>query len=143
MTSLCRSIVILTSGFPPPDANVRDWLLQSKTKPEAFSRAGAFLCALFVALLDCLQHIDERIDDIKPIVNEEPPKSKEAKFRLFMTAGQTFTHQGQYRREFYEGVLRFADQVRSPDIFTFEYLLSPHFLLALPTTGPFRISTSP
>jgi hypothetical protein len=44
----------------PPDLPtseiVRDWLLRSKTKLEGFSRAGAFLCALFVVVLDCLRN---------------------------------------------------------------------------------------
>jgi hypothetical protein len=40
------------AGFPPADAEVRDWLLQSKTKRDAFTRAGAFMCAVFVTLYD-------------------------------------------------------------------------------------------
>jgi hypothetical protein len=48
--------VTFEPGFPPADEKVRDWLLQSETKPEAFTRAGAFLCALFVVLLDYLQN---------------------------------------------------------------------------------------
>jgi hypothetical protein len=110
----------LRPGFPAADDNVRDWLLQSKTKSEAFTRAGAFLCALFIALLDYLQHIDVKIAGIKLNANDEQPVSIEAKFRLLMTAGQTFSHQGQPRRQFYDEVLRIANEVCLPYIIILE-----------------------
>jgi hypothetical protein len=98
-------------GFPPPDDDVRDWLLKGKTKMEAFTRAGAFLCALFVTLLRYLQQLDAEIADISTLAIDERPKSLEAKLRLLMTAGQTFSRQGQPRRQFYEEVLDLADEV--------------------------------
>jgi hypothetical protein len=108
--------LILKPGFPAADENVRDWFLQSRTKFEAFTRAGAFLCALFVAVLDCLQHIDDKIAGFEPPPHEDQPDSIAAKFRLLMTVGQTFSQQGQQRREFYDGVLLIANKVRFLDI---------------------------
>jgi hypothetical protein len=130
--------MILRLGFPAADENVRDWLHQSKTKLEGFTRAGAFLCALFVALFDYLRHIDDKIAGIELPVNEEQPESNEAKFRLLMTAGQTFSHQGQRRREFYDVVLRIADEVCS--LILFETILSDHTLSALVTPRTFHSS---
>jgi hypothetical protein len=100
-------------GFPPPDDDVRNWLLQGKTKMEAFTRAGAFLYALFDVLLRYLQQIDAKIADMSPLSNGERPESLEAKFRLLMTTGQTFSCQGQPRRQFYAEVLDLADEVCS------------------------------
>jgi len=103
-----------SKGFPAADEAVRDWLLQANTKLEGFTRAGAFLCALFVTVLDYLRNIDERMAGIELRANEEQPDSNEAKFRLLMTAGQTFSQQGQPRREFYDQVLRIADELWFP-----------------------------
>jgi hypothetical protein len=103
---------LLTSalGFPPPDNDVRNWLLQSKTKIEALTRAGAFLCALFVVLLRYLKRINVELATIGLSADSG---SLAAKFRLFMTTGQTFSYQGQPRRQFYDDVLRLADEVSS------------------------------
>ena len=105
-----RNVQLLTSalGFPPPDVSVRDWLLRSMTKTEAFSRAGAYLCALFVTLLSYLQQIDDKLTAIGLSSDANLP----TKFRLLMTAGQTFTHQGAARTQFYGDVLKLADEVR-------------------------------
>jgi len=71
-------------GFPPPDSDVRDWLLQSKTKIEALTRAGAFLCALFVILLRYLNQINAKLAGYGLSADSG---SLAAKFRLFMTKG--------------------------------------------------------
>ena len=130
--------MILRLGFPAADENVRDWLHQSKMKLEGFTRAGAFLCALFVTLLKYLRDIDGKLAGIELPVNEEQPKSNEAKFRLLMTAGQTFHHQGQRRREFYDEVLRIADEVCSLILFEFIYQITLHQLWSppVPSTPP-------
>jgi hypothetical protein len=47
-----------------------------------------------------------------------------------MTVGQTFSQQGQRRREFYDGVLRIANNVRFLDIIAIE---ADHTLSALVT----------
>jgi len=101
----------LKLGFPAPDNNIRDWLLLSRTKVEAFTRASAFLCALFSVLLRYLEDIDDKVAGIKIPEHEELPGSKEGKFRLLMTAGQSFSHQGELRRDFYDEVLALADEV--------------------------------
>jgi hypothetical protein len=104
--------MLLTSalGFPPPDGDVRDWLLQSKTKMEAFSRACAFLCAMFVILLRDLQEIDAKVAAVSSVIGVD---SLPAKFRLLMTMDQTFSHQGPTRRGFYRDVLQLASEVSS------------------------------
>jgi hypothetical protein len=127
----CKNCAVLqyltvALGFPPPDENVRNWLLGGKTKMEAFTRAGAFLCALFDILLRYLQQIDAKIADISPLSNGGPPKSLEAKLRLVMTAGQTFSRQGRPRRQFYEEVLDLADEV-CPLCFIFRLISMYHF----------------
>jgi hypothetical protein len=133
--------LILKPGFPAADENVRDWFLQNRTKFEAFTRAGAFLCALFVAVLDCLRHIDDKIAGIELPLNEDQPDSIVAKFRLLMTVGQTFAQQGHRRREFYNGVLRIANNVRFFDIIVIEVISSDHTLLALVTPATFHPSS--
>ena len=79
---------------------------------DSFTLAGAFLCALFVVLLRYLKQIDAKIADISPLPNDEHPTSLAGKFRLIMTAGQTFSRQGLPRQQFYEEVLELADEVR-------------------------------
>ncbi len=105
---------LLTSalGFPPPDKHIRDWLLQSKTKAEAFTRAGAFLCAMFVILLRYLKRLDAELDAIGVSAVADLP-SLATRFRLFMTKGQTFSHQGPARERFYRDVLQLASEVSS------------------------------
>src|SRR5882757_8051534 len=108
LTFTVNQVVDLALGFPPPDKDVRDWLLQSNTKMEAFTRAGAFLCALFVILLHYLQQIDAKLAAIGVSADFN---SLAAKFRLFMTKDQTFSYQGPPRRQFYDDILRLARQV--------------------------------
>ena len=91
---------------------MRDWLLQSKTKEEAFTRAGAFLCALFVILLRYIKQIDAELAAIG-VSAVTDSASLATKFRLFMTKGQTFSHQGPARERFYGDVLQLASEVRS------------------------------
>jgi hypothetical protein len=102
---------LLTSvlGFPPSDGDVRDWLLLSKTKMEAFDRSCAFLCATFTILLHYLQKIDAEL----AAIGVSSDNSLAAKFRLLMTKNQTFSHQGPARRQFYADVLQLANQVSS------------------------------
>jgi hypothetical protein len=60
---------------------------------------------------------------IKLCANEEQPNSNKAKFRLLMTAGQTFSQQGQPWCEFYNQVLRIANEVLSLIILKSLYLI--------------------
>ena len=78
---------------------------------EAFTRAGAFLCALFVTLLRYLEEMDAKVADISRLPDNKLPKSLGGKFRLLMTEGQTFYSQGQLRTQFYEEVLGLAHKV--------------------------------
>jgi hypothetical protein len=104
-----RSYPVLTPalGFPPPDDDVRKWLLDAKTK------IGFYACwrVFMLVLLRSLQVIDAKMDDISQLYGLERPQSLEGKFRLLMTAGQSFSRQGQPRRQFYHEVLELADEV--------------------------------
>ncbi|KAH9983775.1 hypothetical protein BJV77DRAFT_1041194 [Russula vinacea] len=105
------------SGFPPSDNDVRDWFLSAKSKIEAFTRAGAFLYALFVILLNYLRQIDAKIANIpRPSDDNEIAESLAAKFRLLMTAGQSFSSRGEHRKRFYQEVMLLADQIWSPTL---------------------------
>jgi hypothetical protein len=53
------------------DAEVCDWLLQSKTKPDAFTHAAAFMCMLFVNLYGCVRKVDKEIASVKGTVQPE------------------------------------------------------------------------
>jgi len=98
-------------GFPPPDSEVRDWLLESKTKAEALTHAYAFLCAMFVVLLRYLKQIDDKLAAVG--VSSVGAESLASKFRLLMTQGQTFFHQGPTRKRFYSAILQLASEVSS------------------------------
>jgi hypothetical protein len=107
---------------------------------EAFTRAGALLCVLFVAVLVCLRHIDDQIADIELPPYEDQPDSIAAKFQLLMTVGQTFPQQGQRRQKFYDGVLRIANNVRFLDIFVIEAI---HQTTLYQLWSPLQPSTPP
>jgi hypothetical protein len=96
---------------------VRDWLLQNTTKIEAFNRAGAYLCALFITLLRYLQNIDEHL----AAIGVPPDGILPMKFRHIMTEGQEFSQQGTARRQFYADVLKLANKVGL--LFLFSVLL--------------------
>jgi len=105
-------LLTLTAGFPPPDGDVRDWLLQNKTKMEAFNRSCAFLYATFITLLRFLRNIDAELHAIgvSCVAGANPLA---ANFRLLMTKDQTFSHQGPTRRRFYADILKLASKVSS------------------------------
>src|SRR5882757_7659600 len=61
--------------------------------------------------------------------------------RLLMTAGQTFSQQGQRRQEFYDGVLSIANNVRFFYIIAIDAISSDHTLSALVTPATFHSSS--
>jgi hypothetical protein len=79
---------------------------------EGFRYAGAFLCTLFIILLDYLQNLNLRMVSIR-LQAHEMPDLNEGKFWLLMTIGQTFFEQGESRHKFYDEVLHIAEQVCS------------------------------
>ena len=79
---------------------MREWLLKSKSKTEAFTHARAFLYALFVILLRYLK--EETNSD---------GKSLPSIFRFLMTTGQTFSEQGPKREQFYDEVIMHTNEV--------------------------------
>jgi hypothetical protein len=105
-------LLTLAAGFPPSDGDVHIWLLQSKTKMEAYNRSCAFLCATFMTLRRFLQNIDAELDAIG-VSFVAGANSLAANFRLLMTKDQTFSHQGPTRRRFYANVLKLASKISS------------------------------
>ena len=89
---------------------------------EAFTRAHGFLHALFVTLLRCLKEI---VTETAAISSVSDGESLEAKFRHLMTVGQTFAHQGSRRKQFYENVLKLANEAHGYSKKSLSPLTSP------------------
>ncbi|KAM6495554.1 hypothetical protein JOM56_008260 [Amanita muscaria] len=97
------------TGFPAADEDVRTFLtVDEAQKDNAHRRSHAFLVALFTTARSYLQDIDQHITD------EQRHETIAQKFRLLMTAGQTFNHQGGKRREFYSAVVKHANEFLQP-----------------------------
>ncbi|KIL63618.1 hypothetical protein M378DRAFT_24971 [Amanita muscaria Koide BX008] len=102
-------------GFPAADVDVRIFLTVGETeKDNMHRRYRAFLIALFITARRYLQNIDQHIADELPL--EQSPHTIAEKFRLLMTAGQTFKRQGGKRCEFYSAVVKYANQLLQPPI---------------------------
>ena len=75
---------------------------------------------MFVVLHRYLKQIDTELAGID-VSGVAESASLATKFRLFMTKGQTFSHQGPARERFYGDVLNLASEVSSivliPDTF--------------------------
>jgi hypothetical protein len=110
------------TGYPAPDGAVRDWFRKSgDDAAQNTNRFIAFLTALFqetLLVINELPSIKERILSCLSIPELERenmlrdfPESLAGMFRLFMTAGQLFSKQGDLRIEFYNSVLERADNV--------------------------------
>ncbi|KIL63636.1 hypothetical protein M378DRAFT_662372 [Amanita muscaria Koide BX008] len=99
-------------GFPAADVEVRDFLTVDETeKDKIYRRSHAFLIALFTITISYLQNIDQHITDEQR--RERNPQTIAEKFRLLMTAGQTFERQGSKRCGFYSDVVKYANKVTS------------------------------
>lgn len=114
-----RSVLI---GYPASDSCVRDWFKTPGYSPvQTDSRCCAFLTALFEKTLEIIRDPPNRI--LKAIL-ESPdltaeetttarmdyPDNLPGQFRLFMTIGQKFSTQGDLRINFYDNVLKRADE---------------------------------
>ena len=92
-------------GFPAADVDVRAFLTVDETQSDKIlCRYHAFLTALFTTARHYLQNINKEIT---------PPQTIAQKFRLLMTAGQTFKYQGAKRCDFYSAVVKCANEVIS------------------------------
>ncbi|KAM6501265.1 hypothetical protein JOM56_004279 [Amanita muscaria] len=102
-------------GFPAADVEVRDFLTVDETeKDKIYRRSHAFLIALFTITIGYLQNIDQHITDEQR--RERNPQTIAEKFRLLMTAGQTFERQGGKRCGFYSDVVKYANKLLQPPI---------------------------
>ncbi|KIL63609.1 hypothetical protein M378DRAFT_164281 [Amanita muscaria Koide BX008] len=103
------------TGFPAADLDVRTFLTVDETeKDNIHRRSHAFLIALFAIARSYLQNIDQHITN--ELRREQNPQTIAQKFRLLMTAGQTFNHQGFKRCEFYSAVVKYANELLQPPI---------------------------
>jgi hypothetical protein len=107
------SLNLYALGFPAADVDVRTFLTVDETeKNNILRRSHAFLFALFTTVKVYLQNIDQHISQhVYGLPPEQYPQTIAQKFRLLMTAGQTFNKQGDKRREFYSAVVRAANEV--------------------------------
>jgi hypothetical protein len=110
-------VLLLCIGYPPPDKNVRDWILKRVDSQASFlKRSHALYAALSEVTLKMLtdivknQEIDEAID-------------LAGAFRERMSHGQTFLSVGDTRRNFYDKVIESADQVNTTLIHSIHNIL--------------------
>lgn len=105
-------------GFPPPDHDVRNFLLSpnnvssqgtakdNNVQDESFSRVCHFLKALFIVTAETISEFDA--------IYEESC----TKFRLFMSEGQCMKSSGPKRSNFYYKVVEMAKKVRHESFFS-------------------------
>ncbi|KAF8323573.1 hypothetical protein F5887DRAFT_1208074 [Amanita rubescens] len=98
----------LSTGYPPADHEVRDFLTTKDTETRSYRRACCFVDALF-------QHTDYTL---KMEFNSQWGIEEVAReFRIRMTAGQTMKVHNEFRREFYRQVIRIATEtLRAGDV---------------------------
>ena len=95
-------------GYPPADHEVRNFLTTKGTEDESYRRACCFIDALF-------QHNDHTL---KMELDSRWGIQKVAcEFRILMTAGQTMKEHNEFRRRFYQRVVRIAEEkLRAEDV---------------------------
>jgi hypothetical protein len=132
-------------GFPAADVEVRDFFAVDGTERDTIvRRSHAFLIALFTITRDYLQNIDQHITQACELPVEQYPQTIAQKFRLLMTAGQTFMRQGEKRSEFYSAVMKYANEVIFMSCITpFLLLTSSYQLLQPAISSPPDSSTRP
>ncbi|KIM47504.1 hypothetical protein M413DRAFT_22158 [Hebeloma cylindrosporum] len=89
-----------SSGFPPADHAVRDFLMIKGTEAASYWRISCFFAALFSHTLETLKGFDSK-NGIEEVARE---------FRNSMTAGQSFSEHNHFRRAFYEEVIKLANE---------------------------------
>ncbi|KIJ58757.1 hypothetical protein HYDPIDRAFT_33872 [Hydnomerulius pinastri MD-312] len=100
------------TGYPPRDASVCSYFAVGAitTQKEAFSRACAFLQALFETTKDVLSGDITSPQDLAKLDKAQPAP---AQFRSYMEAGMSHKAHGEFRRKFYEVVCSRAFQLIS------------------------------
>jgi hypothetical protein len=90
------------AGFPPADHAVRNFLTKKCSQAESYKRCYSFLAALF-------QHVERTLEG--PLFDPHLDVSEVAEeFRKLMTLGQTMKEHNEFRREFYDKVVRIAEE---------------------------------
>ena len=103
--------VVLPQGFPPGDEAVPGFLIrQPFDQNDAYIRSHAFLTSLFTVTYTILQEIEEKLENTNTTEGNRY-KTLTKIFREHMRFGQTFKKHGQHRVQFYEKVIRLANEV--------------------------------
>ena len=111
-------------GYPASDSQVRIWFKAAGglSPEESDVRCCAFLTALLEKTLEIVQDPQRQIlkalkelpslgEDEKAAALKDYPITLQKQFRLFMTVGQTFSKQGYLRINFYDRVIKRANEV--------------------------------
>ncbi|KAK2464489.1 hypothetical protein APHAL10511_003468 [Amanita phalloides] len=92
-----------STGYPPADHSVRDYLTSAISKHDAFDRASAFLEALFM-------HITAMLTTLN-LKNSSNYVTLAREFRSLMTEGQKITGHNLFRENFYKQIIEAAKQL--------------------------------
>jgi hypothetical protein len=98
-----RPRVNSSSGYPPADHSVRDYLITAGSRDIAYDRASAFLEALLKHTTAVLCGLDNSLDYV----------GCAREFRVWMTNGQKMTGHNQFREDFYKKVIAQAKQLET------------------------------
>ncbi|EPQ51580.1 hypothetical protein GLOTRDRAFT_140973 [Gloeophyllum trabeum ATCC 11539] len=93
-----------SEGFPPADADLRDWLLKIS---KGDGRVDGFLWGLLTVTSKCLEDIVDR-EDLGNLRGEPRLRRLASAFRSCMVDGQTFNSVNDYRKSFYSDVIKEA-----------------------------------
>ncbi|KAF8519088.1 hypothetical protein BU17DRAFT_47994, partial [Hysterangium stoloniferum] len=95
-----------TGGFPPPDDNLREFLVAETDRDASYHRAYAFLMSLFITATIT-------VNDLRTSLPRQSLtlKTLAAAFREFMTKGQTMVEPGPDRKTFYDNVIQRAKKL--------------------------------
>lgn len=88
-------------GYPPADHEVGNFLTTKRTEDESYRRACCFIDALF-------QHTNYTLE--MELDSQWGIEKVAREFRILMTAGQTMKEHNEFRRRFYQQVVRIAEE---------------------------------
>lgn len=92
--------MLIFPGYPPADLEVLDFLTTGRNENDSYHRACCFIDALF-------EHTDHTLQAFKSQWGIEEVVYE---FRLRMTTGQTMQGHNEFRRQFYQQVVRTAEE---------------------------------
>ncbi|KAF8236900.1 hypothetical protein L208DRAFT_594211 [Tricholoma matsutake] len=90
-----------STGYPPADHEVGNFLTTKRTEDESYRRACCFIDALF-------QHTNYTLET--ELDSQWGIEKVAREFRILMTAGQTMKEHNEFRRRFYQQVVRIAEE---------------------------------